>query len=101
MTSHAASAFRYPVLLAGQGRVPHVDVSEREKKVNVVAELLGMEQNDVDLSMHDGVLTIKGEKKSETNGTPYSERWHGAVSAFVAAWARRGYQQRECVIQEW
>jgi len=42
-----------------------------------VAELPGMEQNDIDLSLHDGMLTLKGEKKSESNGAHYSERWHG------------------------
>jgi len=36
-----------------------------------------MDQRDTDVSIADGVLTIKGEKKSETNGTRYSERWHG------------------------
>jgi HSP20 family protein len=59
------------------GTWPHVDVHETDTEVKVVAELPGMEQNDVDLSLHDGVLTIKGEKKTETNGTHYSERWHG------------------------
>jgi HSP20 family protein len=56
---------------------PHVEVSETEKEVKVVAELPGMEQNEVDLSLHDGMLTLKGEKKSESNGAHYSERWHG------------------------
>ena len=56
---------------------PHLDVSETENEVKVVVELPGMEQNEFDLSMHDGMLTIKGEKKSETNGMHHSERWHG------------------------
>ena len=59
------------------GTWPHVEVSETENEVKVVAELPGMEQKDVDLSMHDGVMTIKGEKKAEATGTHYSERWHG------------------------
>ena len=42
-----------------------------------MAELPGMEQNDIDLSLHDGMLNLKGEKKSESNGAHYSERWHG------------------------
>ena len=29
------------------------------------------------MSLTEGVLTLKGEKKSETNGGHYSERWHG------------------------
>jgi HSP20 family protein len=54
-----------------------VEVSDAGSEMKVVAELPGLEQNDVELSLDDGVLTIKGEKKSETNGALYSERWHG------------------------
>jgi len=43
----------------------------------VVAELPGMDEKDLDVSLHDGMLTLKGEKKSESNTAVYSERWHG------------------------
>jgi HSP20 family protein len=56
---------------------PHVDVNETDKEVKVVAELPGMEEKDVEVTLHDGVLTLKGEKKSETENAVYSERWHG------------------------
>ncbi|HET6184819.1 MAG TPA: Hsp20/alpha crystallin family protein [Acetobacteraceae bacterium] len=59
------------------GNWPTVEVSETENEVKVVAELPGMEQKDIEVSLADGVLTLKGEKKSETNGALYSERWHG------------------------
>jgi HSP20 family protein len=59
------------------GAWPHVDVNETENEFKVVAELPGLEQKDVDVSLHDGVLTLKGEKKSESEGALYSERWHG------------------------
>jgi HSP20 family protein len=36
-----------------------------------------MEQKDIEISLQDGVLTLKGEKRSESGGTLYSERWHG------------------------
>jgi HSP20 family protein len=45
--------------------------------VKVVADLPGMEQNDIKPSLQDGVLTLTGEKKSESDGALYSERWHG------------------------
>jgi hypothetical protein len=38
----------------------------------VVAELPGMEQKDIELTLHEGMLTLKGEKKSEINGAVYS-----------------------------
>ncbi len=34
-------------------------------------------EKDVELSLADGVLTVRGEKKSENNTPQYSERWHG------------------------
>lgn len=70
--------FGVPMARAGwDGAWPHVEVSETDKEVKLVAELPGMEQKDVELSLHGGVLTLKGEKKSETDGALYSERWHG------------------------
>jgi HSP20 family protein len=56
---------------------PQVDVSETDKEVKVVAELPGLEEKDIEVTLHDGRLTLKGEKKAESEGTAYSERWHG------------------------
>ena len=51
---------------ASAGRVvPRVDVRENETEVVVEAELPGMQEDDVDITLRDGVLTVKGEKKSE------------------------------------
>lgn len=66
-----------PIGFGTGGTWPQVEVSETKDEVKVVAELPGMEQNDVEASLHDGMLTLRGEKKSETNGALYSERWHG------------------------
>ena len=56
---------------------PRVEINDSENEVKIVAELPGMDQKDIDISVTDGLLTIKGEKQSETNGTLYTERWHG------------------------
>jgi HSP20 family protein len=56
---------------------PSVEVSEDEKSLKVCAELPGMDEKDVELTLHDGMLTLKGEKKSENETNGYSERWHG------------------------
>lgn len=45
--------------------MPRVDVSETDKEITVEAELPGVEENELDLSLADDVLTIKGEKKQE------------------------------------
>ncbi len=56
---------------------PHVEVNESDTEVKVAAELPGMEQKDIEVSLQDGMLMLKGEKKSESEGALYSERWHG------------------------
>jgi HSP20 family protein len=43
--------------------VPRIDISEDEKNVYLVGEFAGMSENDVKLSITDGILTIRGEKK--------------------------------------
>lgn len=46
--------------------MPATDIYERDGKYVVKAELPGMEEKDVDVSITGDRLTIKGEKKSET-----------------------------------
>lgn len=43
----------------------HMDVREESDKIIVEADLPGVEDKDVSVSLANGVLTIKGEKKSE------------------------------------
>jgi HSP20 family protein len=45
--------------------MPQIDVSETAKEIRVTAELPGMEQKDLELSLVEGALTIKGEKSEE------------------------------------
>lgn len=62
--------------------MPKVDVRENGDAITVEAELPGMEEKDVDVTLRDGILTIKGEKKSErtTKEDDYhmSERSYGS-----------------------
>ena len=45
---------------------PQVDVTETDKEVKVSAEIPGVEPKDIDVSVEDGMLTIKGEKNPNT-----------------------------------
>lgn len=58
---------------------PRIDVADDEKEVRVVADLPGMDQGDIDLSIDNGILTIKGEKRSEVEDKDagVSERFFG------------------------
>jgi HSP20 family protein len=62
---------------------PHIEISENNDEIKVVAELAGLEQRDVDVTLDDGVLTLKGHKSLEKNGTLYSERWEGAFERTI------------------
>jgi HSP20 family protein len=44
---------------------PQVDVTESEKEIKIAAELPGIDEKDIDLSVTKDTLTIKGEKKEE------------------------------------
>ncbi|MET0529195.1 MAG: Hsp20/alpha crystallin family protein [Microvirga sp.] len=58
---------------------PHMEVVDNDKDVCISAELPGMEDKDVEVLMQDGVLTIRGEKKSEIEDKEraFSERAYG------------------------
>jgi HSP20 family protein len=45
--------------------VPNVDVKETEKEIRVTAELPGLDEKEVEVTLTQGVLTIKGEKREE------------------------------------
>ena len=47
------------------GFSPRIDVTEDGKKIKISAELPGMDEKDIDLSIQNDMLTIKGEKKEE------------------------------------
>jgi HSP20 family protein len=46
--------------------LPEVDVTEDKDRVIVKADLPGMKQEEIAVEVADGVLTIKGERKRET-----------------------------------
>ncbi len=57
---------------------PSVEVVETDKDIRIVAELPGMDEKDVEVSVSDDVLTICGEKKAEIDKERhFSERYYG------------------------
>jgi HSP20 family protein len=45
--------------------VPSIDVSEDDKQIEVTVEMPGLERKDVDITLQDDVLVIRGEKRTE------------------------------------
>jgi HSP20 family protein len=68
-----------PSLLNRMPAWPSVEVAETDKDVRIVAELPGMDEKDVEVTVDDDVLTIRGEKKAEMEDKErrFSERYYG------------------------
>jgi HSP20 family protein len=58
---------------------PHIEVSETDTEMKVTAELPGLDEKDVAVELANGVLAIRGEKKTETEDKDrlFSERYYG------------------------
>ena len=44
---------------------PNIEISETDKAIEISAEMPGLERKDVEISIDDDTLTIRGEKKIE------------------------------------
>lgn len=72
------------------GGWPSVEISDGEKAVKVTAEVPGLEEKDIEVLLDDGVLTLKGEKRSEMEDKDrqFSERYYGRFERRI----RLGYE---------
>jgi len=68
--------------------LPAVDITERDGKILVRADLPGMNKDDIKVELTDGVLTIEGERKQEheeeSQGFRRSERRYGRFSRSIS-----------------
>ena len=69
------------------GMTVPVDVKETRDEVEVTAELPGMTEKEIEVSLGDGMLTIRGEKHSEREetgrGIYFSERSYGSFQRSI------------------
>jgi HSP20 family protein len=74
--------------LFGGAWVPALDLFQDKDSLTVKAELPGMKKEDIDISLHEGFLTISGERKHEEKkkaGEVYrEERYEGRFSRSVS-----------------
>ena len=66
---------------------PAIDVYDSDNALLVKADIPGLKKDEIDVSIHDGTLTIKGEKKmeNEVNEENYfrSERFYGSFTRSI------------------
>ena len=73
------SLFEGSQSLLGSEWLPRVDLKEDDGHYTVTADIPGVDPNDLQVTMENGVLTIKGERKSEMEET------------------KKHYRRKECV----
>ena len=71
-----------PAMQEAPSFTPRVDVSESDEAYTVRADLPGIEEKDIQISLEEGVLSIQGklesEQEEERKGLRYVERAKGA-----------------------
>ena len=85
------------------GWSPALDLYESGDHFVAVAELPGMRKEDIDISLHDGTLTISGERRREsTNGetAQRSERYVGTFRRSIALPTRVDATKVSAIYQE-
>src|SRR5262252_285648 len=57
---------------------PKVDIAESKDAIEVTAELPGVDEKDLDVTLADGMLTVRGEKKSarDEQDKDKNKNWH-------------------------
>ncbi|MCL7942708.1 Hsp20/alpha crystallin family protein [Marinobacter sp. ATCH36] len=65
---------------------PAVDIKETPEAFNIEAELPGMSKDDVKVTVHDGVLTIQGERKHEEET---NDKKHHRIERVYGSFLRR------------
>jgi HSP20 family protein len=74
--------FGLPTRLKGFDFAPTVDVVEKPEAYEITAELPGVEEKDVSVTLDNGIITITGEKRAEkkedVKGQHISERHFGS-----------------------
>ncbi|HKS93520.1 MAG TPA: Hsp20/alpha crystallin family protein, partial [Gammaproteobacteria bacterium] len=46
--------------------IPAVDIKEEDQRFLIHADVPGVDPKDIEITMEDGILTLKGERKGET-----------------------------------
>ncbi|MBO6769705.1 MAG: Hsp20/alpha crystallin family protein [Erythrobacter sp.] len=75
---HAFGSFGLPGL-SSTPSWPSIEIRRKDGEFLVTAEVPGVSEDDIELSLDDGMLVIRGERRSEDGeeGSGYSERFYG------------------------
>src|SRR5262245_7097187 len=84
----AFRGFGLPTGQEARSFAPRVDVTESDEAYTVRADLPGLEEKDIQVSLEEGVLTIQGqhetEKEQDEKGVRWVERAKGSFHRAIA-----------------
>jgi HSP20 family protein len=61
--------------------MPKMDVTETDKEIEITVEMPGLERKDVEITLEDNVLTIRGEKVEREEGNGSQQQGDGQKQA--------------------
>ena len=78
--------------------IPHVDIREEAERFVVVADLPGVEAKDISVTAEKGVLTVRGERRSEKKSTADGyERVERATGTFLRRFTLPEWGEAEAI----
>jgi len=86
--NHFSNNFLSPFKEDAWSTFPKVNVKESKRDIEITAELPGLDKKDIEISISDNVLTLRGEKRleNETKDENYyrMERSYGSFNRTVS-----------------
>jgi HSP20 family protein len=83
---------------------PALDVLESDDEFSIRCDLPGMKQEEIEISVASGVLTIKGEKKAEEHAEKTrvyrTETWEGSFQRTVSLPAEADSEKIEATLRD-
>jgi HSP20 family protein len=96
--ARSLTAFVPPGQLQGFPTImPKMDVTETDSEIEITVEMPGLQRKDVDISLEDDVLTIRGEKveRFEGNGAPQAQQGEGQQAQQGSGGQRKGQAESQ------
>lgn len=86
MASDLDRSWAFPV---GMGAyIPRLDTTEQENEIKITAEVPGIDENNLDVTVTDNSVTIKGDKKDEVTQSKSDKSSHSIVERSYGSFER-------------
>lgn len=80
MSSDLNRSWAFPVGLGAY--IPRLDTSEQGNEIKITAEVPGIDENNLDVTVNDDSVTIKGDKKDEISQSKDDKSFHAIERSY-------------------